>query len=274
MLKAARGRGIAPQSLPRFSHESNRIDLIETDAAGVRTRGITRFQLTSLPSARFQIPPSPPVFPWPEPVLRVCSTIPPLRRFVFVRGFRGARGGCSVQTVQRLHVLRLTQNMRVDRSKRCADRRPATPQPGDRNPGAEPARRAVVPQIMNRVIWCGRRPGHSATEVRASELQACRTRRQVVSRHLARSPCLRYLLRASNQRDGSPPPRRLWSFLRIAVARSPQYPARLGAALPASPRRAGHAAPGPPQCAPPWCTPAPERPHDRRPGVCCEGSHR
>lgn len=48
MLKAARGRGIAPQSLPRFCHESNRIDLIETDAAGVRTRGITRFQLTSI----------------------------------------------------------------------------------------------------------------------------------------------------------------------------------------------------------------------------------
>ena len=48
MLKAARGRGIAPQSLPRFSHESNRIDLIETDAAGVTTRGITRFQLTSI----------------------------------------------------------------------------------------------------------------------------------------------------------------------------------------------------------------------------------
>jgi len=48
VLKAARGRGIAPQSLPRFSHESNRIDLIETDAAGVTTRGITRFQLTSI----------------------------------------------------------------------------------------------------------------------------------------------------------------------------------------------------------------------------------
>ena len=48
MLKAARGRGIAPQSLPRFCHESNRIDLIETDAAGVRTRRITRFQLTSI----------------------------------------------------------------------------------------------------------------------------------------------------------------------------------------------------------------------------------
>ena len=48
MLKAARGRGIAPQSLPRFSHESNRIDLIETDAAGVTTRRITRFQLTSI----------------------------------------------------------------------------------------------------------------------------------------------------------------------------------------------------------------------------------
>jgi len=48
VLKAARGRGIAPQSLPRFCHESNRIDLIETDAAGVRTRGITRFQLTSI----------------------------------------------------------------------------------------------------------------------------------------------------------------------------------------------------------------------------------
>lgn len=48
MRKAARGRGIAPQSLPRFRHESNRIDLIETDAAGVTTRGITRFQLTSI----------------------------------------------------------------------------------------------------------------------------------------------------------------------------------------------------------------------------------
>ena len=59
MLKAARGRGIAPQSLPRFRHESNRIDLIETDAAGVRTRRITRFQLTSIAIGAISNPSAP-----------------------------------------------------------------------------------------------------------------------------------------------------------------------------------------------------------------------
>ena len=63
MLKAARGRGIAPQSLPRFCHESNRIDLIETDAAGVTTRGITRFQLTSITNGAISNPSVSAIFP-------------------------------------------------------------------------------------------------------------------------------------------------------------------------------------------------------------------
>jgi len=47
-LKAARGHSNARRSLPRFCHESNRTDLIEADAGEVRTRRITRFQLTSI----------------------------------------------------------------------------------------------------------------------------------------------------------------------------------------------------------------------------------
>ncbi len=47
-MKAARGHSNARRSLPRFCHESNRTDLIEADAGEVRTRRITRFQLTSI----------------------------------------------------------------------------------------------------------------------------------------------------------------------------------------------------------------------------------
>jgi hypothetical protein len=72
-LKAARGHSNARRSLPRFCHESNRIDLIETDAAGVRTRGITRFQLTSIAIGAISNPSVSATKPWSKVVfLRFC----------------------------------------------------------------------------------------------------------------------------------------------------------------------------------------------------------
>jgi len=55
-LKAARGHSNARRSLPRFCHESNRTDLIEADAGEVRTRRITRFQLTSITNGAISNP--------------------------------------------------------------------------------------------------------------------------------------------------------------------------------------------------------------------------
>lgn len=55
-MKAARGHSNARRSLPRFCHESNRTDLIEADAGEVRTRRITRFQLTSITNGAISNP--------------------------------------------------------------------------------------------------------------------------------------------------------------------------------------------------------------------------